>query len=248
MSGHSKWATTKRKKAVIDAKRGKMFTKLIKEITIAAREGGGDPAGNPRLRLAIDNAKSANMPQDNIERAVKKATGELEGVTYHEFTYEGYAIGGVAVLVEVATDNKNRTVAEVRHLFSKGGGTLAETGSVAWMFQRKGVITLPKQEKTEDEILEIILEAGADDLQTEEDFYEIQTSIESFETVRKALVGKNTNIENASLQWIAQNFVGVSGEDAEKVIKLIEALEENDDVQNVYSNADIDEETLNKSA
>ncbi len=248
MSGHSKWATTKRKKAVIDAKRGKMFTKLIKEITIAAREGGGDPVGNPRLRLAVDNAKSANMPQDNIERAIKKATGELEGVTYHEFTYEGYATGGVALLAEVATDNKNRTVAEVRHLFTKGGGTLSETGSVAWMFNRKGVVTLPKQEKTEDEILEIILEAGADDLQTEEDFYEIQTSVESFETVRKALVEKNINIENASLQWIAQNFVSLSGEDAEKVIKLIEALEENDDVQNVYSNANIDEETINKSA
>ena len=247
MSGHSKWATTKRKKAAIDAKRGKMFTKLIKEITIAAREGGGDPAGNPRLRLAVDNAKSANMPQDNIERAIKKATGELEGVTYHEFTYEGYATGGIALLVEVATDNKNRTVAEVRHLFSKGGGTLAETGSVAWMFQRKGIITLPKQEKTEDEILEIILDAGADDLQTEEDFFEIQTSVESFESVRKALAEKNINIENASLQWIAQNYASVSGEDAEKVLKLIESLEESDDVQNVYSNADIDEESINKS-
>jgi YebC/PmpR family DNA-binding regulatory protein len=248
MSGHSKWATTKRKKAVIDAKRGKMFTKLIKEITIAAREGGGDPIGNPRLRLAVDNAKSANMPQDNIERAIKKATGELEGVTYHEFTYEGYAPGGIALLVEVATDNKNRTVAEVRHLFSKGGGTLAETGSVAWMFNRKGVITLPKQGKTEDEILEIILDAGADDLQTEEDFFEIQTSIESFELVRKALAEKNINIENASLQWIAQNYVRASGEDAEKVVNLIESLEESDDVQNVYSNADIDEESINKSA
>ena len=248
MSGHSKWATTKRKKAAIDAKRGKMFTKLIKEITIAAREGGGDPAGNPRLRLAVDNAKSANMPQDNIDRAIKKATGELEGVTYHEFTYEGYASGGIALLVEVATDNKNRTVAEVRHLFSKGGGTLAETGSVAWMFNRKGVITLPKQGKTEDEILEIILDAGADDLQTEEDFFEIQTSIESFELVRKALAEKNINIENASLQWIAQNYVRASGEDAEKVVNLIESLEESDDVQNVYSNADIDEESINKSA
>ena len=248
MSGHSKWATTRRKKAVIDAKRGKMFTKLIKEITIAAREGGGDPAGNPRLRLAVDNAKSANMPQDNIDRAIKKATGELEGVTYHEFTYEGYASGGIALLVEVATDNKNRTVAEVRHLFSKGGGTLAETGSVAWMFNRKGVITLPKQGKTEDEILEIILDAGADDLQTEEDFFEIQTSIESFEPVRKALAEKNINIENASLQWIAQNYVRASGEDAEKVVNLIESLEESDDVQNVYSNADIDEESINKSA
>ena len=247
MSGHSKWATTKRKKAVIDAKRGKMFTKLIKEITIAAREGGGDPAGNPRLRLAVDNAKSANMPQDNIERAIKKATGELEGVTYHEFTYEGYATGGIALLVEVATDNKNRTVAEVRHLFSKGGGTLAETGSVAWMFQRKGIITLPRQEKTEDEILEIILEAGADDLQTEDDYYEIQTSIESFESVRRALAEKKIDIENASLQWVAQNLVRVSGEDAEKVIKLIEALEECEDVQNVYSNSDFDEETISKS-
>jgi len=247
MSGHSKWATTKRKKAVIDAKRGKMFTKLIKEITIAAREGGGDPIGNPRLRLAIDNAKSANMPQDNIERAVKKATGELEGVVFHEFTYEGYAPAGIAVMAEVATDNKNRTVAEVRHVFSKGGGSLGESGSVAWMFHRKGIITLSKQGKSEDEIMEIILDAGADDLQTEDDYFEIQTSIESFEPVRRALKEKNINLENASLQWIAKNLVAVSGEDAEKVIKLIEALEDLDDVQNVYSNADFDEESINKS-
>jgi len=244
MSGHSKWATTKRKKAVIDSKRGKIFTKLIKEITIAARECGGDPAGNPRLRLAIDNAKSANMPQDNIERAIKKATGELEGVTYHEFTYEGYAHAGIAVMVEVATDNKNRTVAEVRHVLSKSGGTLGESGSVAWMFNRKGVITLPKQKKSEDEVMEIILYAGADDLQTEDDFYEIQTSIETFEPVRRTLAEKNFSIENASLQWIAQNMISVSGEDGEKVIKLIEALEDLDDVQNVYSNADFDESAL----
>ncbi len=191
MSGHSKWATIRRKKASIDAKRGKMFTKLIKEITIAAREGGGDLDGNPRLRLAVDNAKAANMPQDNIERAIKKATGELEGVTYHELTYEGYASGGVAVLVEVATDNKNRTVAEVRHVFSKHGGSMGETGSVAWMFERKGVITLPKQGKTEDDIMEIIIEAGAEDLQTEEEFFEIQSPIESFDNVRKALLDKN---------------------------------------------------------
>jgi len=241
MSGHSKWATTKRKKAVIDAKRGKMFTKLIKEITIAAREGGGDPAGNPRLRLAIDNAKSANMPQDNIDRAIKKATGELEGVSYHEFTYEGYAHAGIAVIVEVATDNKNRTVAEVRHVFSKGGGALGESGSVSWMFERKGIITLPNQSKPEDEIMEIILDAGADDLQNEDDFYEIQTTLETFEPVRKALANKNFTFENASLQWIAKNSVRVSGEDAEKVIKLIEALEDLDDVQNVYSNADFDD-------
>lgn len=248
MSGHSKWATIKRKKAAVDAKRGKMFTRLIKEITIAAREGGGDPNGNPRLRLAVDNAKAANMPQDNIERAIKKATGELEGVTYHELTYEGYAPGGIAVLVEVATDNKNRTVAEVRHLFTKAGGTLGENGSVAWMFERKGIITLPKQDKSEEEVLEIILDAGADDLQTEDDYFEIQTSIESFEPVRKVLTQNNIDIENASLQWIAKNLVRVSGEDAEKVMKLIESMEDSEDVQNVFSNADFDEETINKSA
>ncbi|NWF89398.1 MAG: YebC/PmpR family DNA-binding transcriptional regulator [Ignavibacteriaceae bacterium] len=244
MSGHSKWATTKRKKAVIDAKRGKMFTKLIKEITIAAREGGGDINGNPRLRLAVDNAKSANMPADNIDRAIKKATGELEGTTYHELNYEGYAPAGVAIIVEVATDNKNRTVAEVRHLFSKNGGALGETGSVAWMFDRKGVITLPKQSKSEDEIMELVLDAGADDFQAEDHYYEVQTSLERFEPVRKALIDKKLEIENASLQWIAKNSVAVSGEDAEKVIKLIEALEDNDDVQNVYSNADFDLNSL----
>ncbi len=238
MSGHSKWATTKRKKAVIDAKRGKMFTKLIKEITIAAREGGGDPEANPRLRLAVDNAKAANMPQDNIERAIKKATGELEGQVYHELTYEGYGPSGIAILVEVATDNKNRTVAEIRHLFSKGGGSMGENGSVAWMFDRKGIILLPQKGKTEDEIMEVILDAGAEDLHTEEDYFEIQTSLESFEPVRKSLVNKNIDIENASLQWIAKNAISVEGEDAEKVMKLIESLEDNDDVQNVFSNAD----------
>lgn len=244
MSGHSKWATTKRKKAVIDAKRGKAFTKIIKEITIAAREGGGDPNGNPRLRLAIDNAKAVNMPADNIERAIKKATGELEGVSYVELTYEGYGPAGVAVIVEVATDNKNRTVAEVRHLFSKNGGSMAEGGAVAWMFDKKGVITLPKQGKTEDEIMEVILDAGAEDLQSEDEVYIVQTPIESFEAVRKILSEKNLTIENASLQWIAKNSIRVSGEDAEKVIKLLESLEDCDDVQNVYSNADIDDSSL----
>jgi YebC/PmpR family DNA-binding regulatory protein len=238
MSGHSKWATTRRKKAVIDAKRGKMFTKLIKEITIAAREGGGDPEGNPRLRLAVDNAKAANMPQDNIERAIKKATGELEGHTYHELTYEGYGPNGIAIMVEVATDNKNRTVAEIRHLFSKGGGSLGENGSVAWMFDRKGIILLPKKDHTEDEIMEIILEDGAEDLHVEDDYFEVQTPMEAFEPVRKAIVNKSVEIENASLQWIAKNAVSVEGEDAEKVMKLIESLEDSDDVQNVYSNAD----------
>ena len=244
MSGHSKWATIKRKKGALDAKRGKMFTKLIKEITIAAREGGGDPVGNPRLRLAVDNAKSQNMPADNIDRAIKKATGELEGVSYHEFTYEGYGPSGVAVLVEVATDNKNRTVAEVRHLFSKSGGSMGESGSVAWMFDRKGVITLPKDDKQEEEVLEIVLDAGAEDLQTEEDFFEITTAMENFETVRKALVDKEYTPENASLQWVAKNHITVTGEDVEKVIKLIDSLEDCDDVQNVFSNADIDEASI----
>ncbi|MHB8853828.1 MAG: YebC/PmpR family DNA-binding transcriptional regulator [Ignavibacteriaceae bacterium] len=244
MSGHSKWATTKRKKAAIDSKRGKAFTKIIKEITIAAREGGGDPVGNPRLRLAIDNAKAVNMPADNIDRAIKKATGELEGVSYVELTYEGYGPAGVAVIVEVATDNKNRTVAEVRHIFSKNGGSMGEGGSVAWMFEKKGVVTLPRQGKSEDDLMEIILDAGADDLQTEEDFFIIQTSIESFETVRKAVADKNLSIENASLQWIAKNTINVAGEDAEKVIKLIESMEDCDDVQNVFTNADIDDSAI----
>ncbi|AFN73987.1 Transcriptional regulator [Melioribacter roseus P3M-2] len=242
MSGHSKWATIKRKKAALDAKRGKLFTKLIKEITIAARQGGGDPEGNPRLRLAIDNAKAANMPADNIERAIKKATGELEGATYYEVVYEGYGPGGIAILVEAATDNKNRTVAEVRHIFSKNGGSLGESNSVAWMFERKGIITVKRDGMSEDEMMEIIIDAGADDLQTEEDFFEVVTTLESFEPVRRALVDKGLQVENASLQWIAKNQVAVKGEEAEKVMKLIESLEDNDDVQNVFTNADFVEE------
>lgn len=248
MSGHSKWSTIKRKKGAADAKRGKIFTKLIKELTIAAREGGGDPSGNPRLRLAIDNAKAANMPADNIERAIKKATGELEGTTISELTYEGYGPGGVAILVEVATDNKNRTVAEVRHLFSKHGGNMGESGSVAWMFEKKGIITLPMQGKLEEDILEIALNAGAEDMRAEEEFYEIQTDIESFETVRKALVDEELTIENASLQWIAKNTINIGGENAEKLLKLIESLEDSDDVQNVYSNADFDEEFVQQQS
>jgi len=244
MSGHSKWATIKRKKGAADAKRGKLFTKLIKEITIAAREGGGDPNANPRLRLAVDNAKSANMPADNIDRAIKKATGGLEGVTYHELTYEGFGPGGIALLVEVATDNKNRTVAEVRHIFSRHGGSLGETGSVAWMFEKKGLITLPAQNKSEEDILNIVLEAGAEDLHSEEGYYEIATPVESFEPVRKALKNARLEIENASLQWIPKNNINTSGDDAEKVLKLIEALEDCDDVQNVYSNTDIDEAVI----
>ncbi len=242
MSGHSKWSTIKRKKAAVDAKRGKLFTKLIKEITIAARQGGGDPDANPRLRLAVDNAKSANMPADNIDRAIKKATGELEGVSYTEINYEGYGPGGVAILIESMTDNKNRTVADVRHLLSKHGGSLGESGSVAWMFDRKGIITLPAQGKTEDEIMEIVLEAGAEDLQFDDDFFEITTELDTFEDVRKALMDAGLQMENASLQWVAKNTVEVSGETAEKLEKLIDSLEDNDDVQNVFTNADFVEE------
>lgn len=248
MSGHSKWSTIKRKKGALDAKRGKLFTKLIKELTIAAREGGGDPAANPRLRLAVDNAKAANMPADNIDRAIKKATGELEGVTISELTYEGYGPGGVALLVEVATDNKNRTVAEVRHLFSKHGGNMGESGSVAWMFEKKGVVSLPKQGKSEDDILEIALNAGAEDMRTEDEYFEIQTEVESFEPVRRALIEKNLNLDNASLQWIAKNIINVAGENAETMMKLIESLEDCDDVQNVYSNADFDEEFIKQQS
>ncbi len=241
MSGHSKWATIKRKKASLDAKRGKLFTKLIKEISVAVRTGGSDLNGNPRLRLAYDNARGANMPLDNIERAIKKAAGELDGASYTEITYEGYGPGGVAVMIESLTDNKNRTVAEVRHLLSKYGGSMGESGSVAWMFDRKGVITLPKQGKSEDDLMEIVLDAGADDLTSEDEFFEVSSSIENFETVRKAIAEKGLTIDNASLQWVAKNNISVAGEEAEKVMKLIEALEDCDDVQNVYSNADITE-------
>ena len=241
MSGHSKWATIRRKKGALDAKRGKIFTRLIREITIAARQGGGDPDGNARLRLAIDNAKAANMPSDNIERSIKKATGELDGAQLVELTYEGYGPGGVAILVEVATDNKNRTVAEIRHVFTRGLGNMSETGSVAWMFERKGIITVKRAQKSEDEMMEIILDAGADDLGTEEEFFEVTTSLESFEHVRRTLAEKKMTIENASLQWIAKNHTPVKGEEAEKLMKLIESIEECDDVQNVYSNADFTE-------
>jgi len=241
MSGHSKWATIKRKKASIDAKRGKLFTKIIKELTVAAKMGGGDPDANPRLRLVVDNAKAANMPAENIDRAIKKATGELEGVSYSEMIYEGYGPGGIAIMVESLTDNKNRTVAEIRHLFSKHGGSLGESGSVAWMFERKGVITIEKENKSEDEMFELAIEAGADDLQTEETFFEVTTSIESFEPVRRKLIDAKLKIENASLQWVAKNLVELTGENAEKAMKIIEVLEDSDEVQNVFSNADFQE-------
>ena len=242
MSGHSKWATIKRKKAATDSARGKIFTKIIKEITIASRDGGGYPDANPRLRLAIQTAKGNNMPQDNITRAIKKGTGELEGVRYEEITYEAYAPGGIAVIIESVTDNKNRTVAELRHLISKKNGNLAESGSVSWMFERKGVINVEKDNVKEDDLMEVILDAGADDLKPEGDYYEVIAAVENFEKVRKAIEDKSYKIESASLQYIAKDLVAVDSKNADEVIRFIEAVEENDDVQNVYTNADFPDE------
>jgi len=248
MSGHSKWATIKRKKGATDAARGRLFTRLIKEITIAAKNGGGNLDGNPRLRLAIQTAKASNMPADNIKRAMQKGTGELPGVSYEEVTFEGYGPSGVAIIVEVVTDNNNRTVSEMRHVFSRNNGNLGHSGSVAWMFHRKGTIVIPKagQKKplSEDDLLGIILDAGAEDMQTEDDTYTITTSPATFDAVKKAIEEKGITIENASLQMIPQNTVKVSGKEAEQTLKLMEALEEHDDVQNVYSNFDIDEKEL----
>jgi len=243
MSGHSKWATIKRKKAAADTARGKVFTKIIKEITIAARAGGGDPEGNPRLRLAIQNAKASNMPADNIKRALQRGTGELPGVSYEEVTYEAYGPAGIAILISCVTDNKNRLVAEIRHTLERNGGKLAEAGSVAWAFQKKGFLTVPKQ-YPEDDVLTTILDAGAEDMKTEEDAYEITTPPESFEAVRKALEQKGMKVETAETQMVPQNTLRVEGKDAEHVLKLMEVLEEHDDVQHVYSNFDIDEKIM----
>lgn len=243
MSGHSKWATIKRAKGAKDAARGKLFSRLIKEITIAARDGGGDPDGNPRLRLAIDKAKGANMPNDNINRAVKRGTGEIEGVNYEELNYEGYGPGGVAFLIETITDNKNRTVAEIRHIFSKNNGNLAENGAVSWKFDRKGVITVTG-DYTEDDLMMIALEAGAEDLQGNEGSFEITTGATDLDKVRKELEANSVNIEESGLQMIPQNTMKVEGKEAEGVIRLLEALEEHDDVQNVYSDFDIDDSVM----
>ncbi len=243
MSGHSKWATIKRAKGAKDAARGRLFSRIIKEITIAARDGGGDPDGNPRLRLAIDKAKGSNMPADNIKRAVQRGSGELEGVSYEEITYEGYGPGGVAYLVEVITDNRNRTVAEIRHLFSKNNGNMAESGAVSWKFSRKGVIKVTGN-FSEDDMMMMALDAGADDMQSIEDGFEITTEPSALETVRKALEGQNVTIAESSIQMVPQNTIKVEGKEAEGVLKLYEVLEEHDDVQNIYSDFDIDDSVL----
>ncbi|MBL8180069.1 MAG: YebC/PmpR family DNA-binding transcriptional regulator [Blastocatellia bacterium] len=245
MSGHSKWHTIKHKKGALDAKRGKIFTKLIKEITVAARTGGsGDVDANARLRKAVTDAKAQNMPNDTIDRAIKRGTGELEGVNYDEITYEGYGPNGVAVLVETMTDNRNRTVAEIRHLFSKNGGNMGEAGSVAWMFDKKGYIVVDKAAKSEDELFEIAIEAGADDMQDEGDVFEILTSVESFDAVHEAIKAAGIEPQAAEISQIPQNYIALTGQDAKTMMKLYDALDDNDDVQKVYANFDIDESEM----
>jgi YebC/PmpR family DNA-binding regulatory protein len=247
MSGHSKWSTIKRKKGAIDSKRGKIFTKLIKEITLAARLGGGDIEGNARLRSAVLAAKEENMPKDNIDRAIKKGTGELAGgAAYEEVTYEGYGPAGVAVIVEVMTDNKNRTVAEIRHLFSKHGGNLGENGCVAWMFDKKGSIVLDKQMATEDALMEIALEAGADDVRDQGTEWEVVTEPMAFETVKKAIEQKGWKYLEARVGMIPQNTIRLEAGRAEQMLRLMEKIEDNDDVQNVYANFDISDEVMEK--
>ncbi|MBF0234408.1 MAG: YebC/PmpR family DNA-binding transcriptional regulator [Desulfamplus sp.] len=245
MSGHSKWSTIKHKKGAADAKRGKIFTKLIKEITVAARMGGGDPEANPRLRKAINDAKSQNMPKDNLERAIKKGTGELEGVEYEEIHYEGYGPGGVAVLVECLTDNKNRTIADVRYIFSKAGGNIGTDGCVAWMFDKKGLISVDKESSDEDTLMEIALEAGAEDVKDEGDCFEVITDPVDFESVKEAIEAASIKYQMAEVTMIPQTQTRVEGKEAEQMIKFMDALDDCDDIQKFYSNADIPDEVMN---
>ena len=248
MSGHSKWATIKHKKGALDAKRGKIFTRLIKEISIAAKNGGGDPDANPRLRGAILAAKSENMPQDNIKRAIQRGTGELPGATYEEFQLEGYGPGGVAILLEINTDNRNRTVSEIRHAFGKNGGNMAAAGAVAYLFHKKGDIVIPKTAAKEDDLMAIVLEAGADDLRDDGDNWEVLTPTATYEAVLEAV--KKAGIEpiSASVTMIPQNYIKLEGSQAATMIRLIEAFEEHDDVQNVHANFDIDQKVLEEVA
>jgi len=244
MSGHSKWATIKHKKGAADAKRGKVFTRLIKEITIAAKGGGGDPDGNPRLRTAILAAKAENMPADNIKRAIQRGTGELEGLSYEEITYEGYGPGGVAVIIDVLTDNKNRAVSEVRHAFSKNGGNLGAEGAVSWMFTKKGVISIAKDEASEDKLMEIVLESGAEDLNDEGETWEILCDPKDFEAVTEALKAAKIPTETAEVTKIASTYTKLEGSQANAMIRLLETIEDLDDTQNVYSNFDFDEASV----
>ena len=244
MSGHSKWHSIKHKKAAQDAKRGKMFTKIIRELVVAARIGGGESDTNPRLRKAIADAKAVNMPSDNIKRAIMKGTGQLEGTTYEEFSYEGYGAGGVAIFVETLTDNKNRTVSEIRHIFSKNGGNMGESGCVAWMFKRKGYVVVEKGKASEDDLLDITLEAGAEDLREDGSNYEIFTLPENYEAVVNALKEHNIELAASNLGYIPQNYVKLEGKQAQQLLRLMEELEDHDDVQHVWANFDIDEEEI----
>jgi len=249
VAGHSKWAQIKHKKAQVDAKKGKIFTKLVKEISVAARLGGGDPEKNPRLRVAIEKAREVNMPMDNIKRAIMKGTGELAGTAYEEVTYEGYGPGGVALLIEAMTDNKNRTVSEIRHLLSKHGGSLGESGCVSWIFEKKGYILVDKKSVDEDALLSIVLDAGVEDVKNDpkEDNYEIIVSPEQLKDVKEVLQKAGINISLAEVTMLPKNYVSVEGEDAEKMLKLMDALEDHDDIQNVYANFDIPNEAMIKA-
>lgn len=244
MSGHSKWAGIKHKKALVDLKRGKLFSKLIKEITMAARLSGGDVNSNPRLRVAVQKAKEANMPSDNIDKAIKKGTGELPGVSYEEMILEGYGPGGIAILIEATTDNKNRTSSEIRHLFSRKGGNLAGAGSVSWMFKKKGFIIVNKERIEEDRLISIVLEASAEDLVTEQNHYEITASVSDFEKVKKSLLDNNVKSEVAELTMVPDVYKKLTGVEAKQAMDLVEALQEHDDAQNVYANLNIPDEIL----
>jgi len=244
MSGHSKWSSIKHKKGATDAKRGKVFSKLIKEITVAARLGGGDPSGNPRLRTAIAAAKAENMPKDNIERAIKKGTGELEGTTYEEANYEGYGPGGIAVLVNCLTDNKNRAVADVKHLFERNGGNLGEPGCVSWMFEQKGLIVFEKDKVDEEQVLDLALESGAEDVKEEETEIEVITDPSDFESVKKAIDDAGLSFIIAEITMIPKNTLKVEGKKAQQMLNLMQGLEDNDDVNHVYANFDISDEVL----
>src|SRR4029434_7882183 len=246
MSGHSKWATIKRKKGAADAKRGQVFTKLIKAITVAAKMGGGDINGNPRLRKAVDDAKAQSMPMDNITRAIKKGTAELEGVHYEEVTYEAYGPAGVAMMIEVLTDNKNRTVAEIRTLLGKGGGNMGESGSVGWMFHKKGVFNFDKAKVTEEKLMDTVLEAGADDIKEGENDFEVVSDPAAFEAVKAALDKAQITYVSADISMVPQNYVKLGAQDAEKMLKLMDALEDHDDVQKVFANFDIPDDIMEK--
>ncbi len=248
MSGHSKWHSIKHKKAAADSKRGRIFTRLIKEMTAAARSGGGDPDGNPRLRLAVATAKAANMPADNIKKAIMRGTGELPGVSYEDVNYEGYGPGGVAIYMHVLTDNRNRTVAELRHILSKNGGNLGETGCVNWMFERKGYFVVEKSAADEEKLLDIALGAGADDMREDGSNFEILTAPESFEAVRAALEKEKIPTASAEVSMIPQSYVKLEGKNAQTMLKLMEALEDHEDIQNVWANFDIDESELEQAS